>query len=1032
MRVATGCIPTTAALLAVLATAGCAKEIETQPPPAPGDVVSALFDPSASIVPTPTDLVRDTQTGLLAVPVADETQRPAQAEFDRYLNTLDGYPDTATASACFAGELNKDSIAGAFKVLQLPAKSGEQPTPITDVNAGDPVKSLDCPVLTSTRCDATAGTGCGDEQRCVITGSATAFCADAGWKISFSKASPWTRGASYAFYVTNALKTQAGKPLIRSSSFELAAAPNPLCVYDVTQRKCTFNYSTLIQSQVKASLEAINEAKAAKNDPADPALAPEELEKAIADEVLSSATRFEQLRQAYSQILAAAPAAGVEAKDVVLAWSFSVVSLVEGTFDPTRSLIPGPGNDLIYDATKGKVNIPAGSNETPEDKALREGLNTLDGFSTTGTYFAAFSGKLDASRLQNSGQAVDLIMVNLTDPTATPEVSFGWLDKAGVLTMRPQKPLAEKTQYAVLLRSRPNDKPEDADQAVAAAGGIADDRGRRVVASSAFAIARMKNPLTKDGKSQVSVLTDLAASLLEPLRAQYDKVLTALEQNSAITPPLKREDVALMWTFTTQSITEPLTKLRALPYTALATGDSGTPTFTGGIDPTLAAWPAGVPNTDIGGLGKASFTSFNALDPATGALLADPSAGKAESIPFYITLPKLADCSTATCTDSTATCATLLDTSQTPPVPTTQKVCVPAKLPVVVVQHGLTRQKEDFFAIANTLAKGGFAVVAFDVIYHGERSVCAGDTDCVTSASCSAARRCCDKTTPTDCKATYFADANTDGVPDVSGGPAFTNTQNPFAIRDNLRQHVIDASAFLRAIRLGAASGLQLPLIDEATANAPVSIALDADNVQLVSQSLGSILSTLVLATDSTVKRAVLSVPGAPVVKIFETSPTPSFRKLIDDLLKARGLCEAAATSCPVNESAGALQLFHTLQWIVDAADPANFAKYIKTEQLKDEVASAAAGSDVKVTAKEVIVQLAGKDQVIPVNLGRDLASWIGVDTSDTTYPQAGHGFLFSPTDPNAAHTGAAQAQALTFLLSGSVCKPDTSTGQCN
>lgn len=1016
-------------VLSTMALGGCAKEIETKPPPAPGDVVRALFDPAASIVPTPTDLVRDPTTQLLAVPVADETKNPSQAEFDRYLNTLDGYPDTATASACFAGELDKSTVAGAFEVLQLPAEgSGEQPTAVTDVSALDPVQTLDCPVLTRTPCEPSTGEGCSAEQRCVASG-ASGVCADAGWKVTFVKATPWARGASYAFYVTNALTTKEGKPIIRSSAFELAAAPNPLCVFDVTQRKCTYNYSALIQSQVKASLEAQNEAKAEKNDPADPPLSTAELERAIADEELRSATSFELLRQAYSRLLAAAPAAGIETKDVVVAWSFSVVSLVEGTFDPSKNLIPGPGNDLIYDATKGKVDIPASPGETPADTALREGLNTLDGFSTTGTYFASFSGKLDPAKLGNSAQALDLIVVNLDDPTVTPEVAFGWVDEAGVLTMTPTKPLAEKTRYAVVLRSRGNEAPQDADQAVASAGGLADERGRRVVASSAFALARMRNPLIKAGESQISVLGDVAAALLESLRLEYDKVLTALEANTAIVPPLKREEVALMWTFTTQSITAPLTQLRALPYTALKATDADAPTFSGGVDPTLAAWPAGVPNNNIGGLGKGTFISFNALDPQTGALLADPSQGKAEQLPFLITLPKLADCSAAACPNTGDTCATLLDTSQTPPAPTTQKLCVPAKLPVVLVQHGLTRQKEDALAIANTLAGGGFAVVAFDAIYHGERSVCAGDADCVASASCSAERTCCDKTTTTDCQTAYFADADADGVPDVSGGPAFVNTANPFAIRDNLRQHVIDASAFLRAIRLGAAGSLSLPLVDGL--GAPVTITLDADRVQLVSQSLGSILSTLVLATDSTVKRAVLNVPGAPVVRIFETSPTPSFRGLIDGLLKSRGLCEASATSCP-RDSAGALQLFHTLQWIADPADPANFARFVKTEQLRDEVASAATGGDVKVSKKEVIVQLAGKDQVIPVNLGQQLARWIDVDTSDTTYPNAGHGFLLSPSDPNAGHTSAAQAQALTFLLSGGVCRPDTTTGQCN
>ncbi|MCK5799150.1 MAG: hypothetical protein KAI47_18280, partial [Deltaproteobacteria bacterium] len=517
---------------------------------------------------------------------------------------------------------------------------------------------------------------------------------------------------------------------------------------------------------------------------------------------------------------------------------------------------------------------------------LREGLNTLDGFSTTASYFAAFSGKLDATKVKNSATAVDLIVVNLTNPTKPVKAAFAWVDAAGAITFTPTEPLDENTQYAVVLRSRGNDKPADAKEAFAAVGGLADATGRRVIASSAFALSRLTAPLVdKAGKSQVSVLDDATAARLEPVRLAYDGLLSALEKNPAIQPPLKREDVAILWTFTTQTITEPLTKLRALPYSILGTIDTNKPAFVGGIDPTLSSFPPDVPKDDIGGLGKGTFTSWNALDPKTGAFLVDPTKGKPEAIPFYITLPKLADCSATACTDTTATCATLLDTTQNPPVATAQKYCVPAKFPVVVVQHGLTRQKEDFFAIANTLAQGGYAVVAFDVIYHGERSVCATSADCVATATCSAAHKCCDKTTTTDCGAANFADLDKNGIPDVSGGAAFLNTANPFAIRDNLRQHVIDASAFFRAIRMGAAGSLQLPLIDLNNAGAPVPIALDPTNVNLLSHSLGSILSTMVLATDNSVKRAVLSVPGAPVVKIFATTPQPDFAAVIDGLL---------------------------------------------------------------------------------------------------------------------------------------------------
>lgn len=1013
-------------LAAALSFGACAKDIATQAPPSAEDSVSALFDPALSILPKPTDLAKNQVTGLLAVPVADETVNPAQAAFDRYLNTLDGFPGASTVTACFAAEIDPASLTDNVKVLELPATATDQPTPVTDVTAGAPTKSLACPVLTATSCNVKDLTGCTAEQVCVRTSTATASCADAGYLVAFAKATPWKAGARYAFYVTNGVKTKAGKPIIRSRSFELAAAENPLCEFNATELKCTYNYSTLLASQVKATLTAENDAKRAAGDAT--ALSPEDLEAAIRDAVLSSATQFELLRQAHNAVLAAAPAAGLNNRDdIVLAWFFSISSMVEAVFDPSNGKIPGPGNDLLYDATAGKVNIPAQPGESATDKALREGLNTLDGFSTTGTYFAPFSGKLDATRIKNAADAIDLIVVNTADPTDVVAASFSWSDNANAILFKPLVPLKEKTRYAVLLRSRGNAEPKDANEAVAAVGGLADATGRRVVASSVFALARLEDSLVdSEGKSTISVLDDASANALEAVRAAYNPLLTGLEANPAIVPAFKREDVVIGWTFVTQTITEPLTKLRALPYQILATVDSNTPKFTGGIDPTLASWPAAAPKDKVGGLGAGTFKTWIALDPTTGAFLPDPTKGTAVDVPFYVSLPKMADCSTAACADTTATCAELMNGT----TGTGIKYCVPAKLPVVVFQHGITRAKTDFFAVANALNGAGYAVLAFDINYHGERSICLSNADCVATASCSTDKKCCDQTTSTDCKTSYFLDANTDGVPDVSGGPAFLNTSNPFAIRDNLRQHIIDVSAFLRAISLGAASGLQWPLAT-ATGMAPIP-GFDKTNINWASQSLGSILGTLVMATDSTVKRAVLNVPGGPLVGVFDGTNNPSFIAIVDGMLDARGLCkdEGGKKVCP-HDTLGALQLFHTLQWIVDPGDAANFAKYVKTESLKDEVASAVAGSDVMVTKKEVIVQVAGKDNVIPTQLEKDLAGWMGVDITDTTYDTEDHGFLLAPS-PNLAATGAAQTQMVKFLLLGSVCKPDTTTGQCN
>ena len=83
-------------------------------------------------------------------------------------------------------------------------------------------------------------------------------------------------------------------------------------------------------------------------------------------------------------------------------------------FDPSRSVVPFPNNLLINPAT-GKVNLPAGCNETASTKGLREGvLNALDGF---GTFETAMSVTLTKPIDMASVTADNILLYKSTDPT---------------------------------------------------------------------------------------------------------------------------------------------------------------------------------------------------------------------------------------------------------------------------------------------------------------------------------------------------------------------------------------------------------------------------------------------------------------------------------------------------------------------------------------------------------------------------------------------------------------------------------------
>ncbi|MGZ3407426.1 MAG: hypothetical protein ACXVAN_13350, partial [Polyangia bacterium] len=76
------------------------------PPPL---VVQARFDPDAQVVPMPNDILRDKQTGLLALPL-DGNLSDAEKEMRGWLNQLDGWPTTLSATLKFTAPIDATSL----------------------------------------------------------------------------------------------------------------------------------------------------------------------------------------------------------------------------------------------------------------------------------------------------------------------------------------------------------------------------------------------------------------------------------------------------------------------------------------------------------------------------------------------------------------------------------------------------------------------------------------------------------------------------------------------------------------------------------------------------------------------------------------------------------------------------------------------------------------------------------------------------------------------------------------------------------
>jgi hypothetical protein len=230
--------------------------------------------------------------------------------------------------------------------------------------------------------------------------------------------------------------------------------------------------------------------------------------------------------------------------------------------------------------------------------------------------------------------------------------------------------------------------------------------------------------------------------------------------------------------------------------------------------------------------------------------------------------------------------------------------------PVVIFQHGITRNRTDVFAIASSFAAANHITVAIDLPLHGlpasnpfyknqllASSPAAGlmtnnertfDADFVNNSS-SAASRC-----------------QVD-----SSGTHFVNLASPITSRDNIRQGAADILVLAKSLANlnvdGVAGG-----------------DVDTSKIRFAGISLGSIVGTVALGADkgTTIGAASLSVGGGGIPKLLDASK--SFGPVIAAGLQGSG----------VLENTDSYETFMRFaQTLTDSADPVNFAVAAKTNR---------------------------------------------------------------------------------------------------
>lgn len=600
-------------------------------------------------------------------------------------------------------------------------------------------------------------------------------------------------------------------------------------------------------------------------------------------------------------------------------------------YDPTGGVLPMP-NALLFDPTTTFNNFP-GSGEPIES------MNAIHGFSTSGPILVPFSADLMPATVTGD-RFVILEMGTATRVEATVElVNSGSGTFVKILPAKPLKPLSQYIVYADSgLRTLANGAP------------VLEDNFTKYIKST--------TPLVDgSGNSQVSVLDNATAASLERVRLAYSGAMVweQIEADSGA----NRASIPVAFFFNTQPVglVMPQVRTAIVGGGAPLTNPNGTNpvamgqgTSPGQVDyfyQNVLGLPAAVPNDNIAAIYQAEITVPNFIShPGNGPWAEPPAPVANRQVPAWVIVPNT-------------------NTNKT-----------------VIYQHGITRTKEDVFAIADSIASTGSAVVAIDLEQHGALS-----PDLVNNTT---------------------LEPGPDGNPDPSGN-LFINLANLRMTRDNIRQSVVHLYAVTQALETG------VDLNGDGTMEAS-----SASGLHYIGQSLGGIVGGLYAGTEPNLDGAVLNVAGGRLTQLIANSPT--FSPRINAGLAANGL----------NPGTRAYeQFFMIAQTVVDDADVINYAGSIVNGDFRG-------GTGVPVLLQEAI-----GDQVVPNSSTRDLA--LAMSSANASFSQvnavevvtgiaqvagpfsgsgltqfagAGHSVLL---DPSAGPTVQVVTQALTFLATGAI-----------
>ena len=541
--------------------------------------------------------------------------------------------------------------------------------------------------------------------------------------------------------------------------------------------------------------------------------------------------------------------------------------------------VPFPSD--LYRDENGTIRIgalPTNGAEKPLHIAMRELVQTRDGFCATCNIYFGIDGELDPATLPSGDEAVvaDSVLLADVDP-ASPE--------RGRLFALKLEWDAERQRLGI----RP-------------ASGIALHRSRRYAAVLTTALhASDGSPLG-------------ASATFRQVRQHGDDQTPALVRGRAVLAPafeelqrlgVGRSRIVAMAAFTTEDVTADLLSTRAAvqegppPAVSIDRRRRGAE-----IDELLGVPGEDRPGIDVppavGQAGTRSIAHSRLSEVITGTFLAprvltgtgtdigtalrdddgNIVAGPREAVPFVLTLP------------------------QAP---------AGSPMPVIVAHHGFNASRVTGFASADTAARAGVAVLAIDGFQHGDRAASA--TDVAHNVRGIPGADGLAETDMLDVSGRVFG-----LIGAAPGLELFTG----YSLGAFL-QFEADVSSAVRVARDGSlAEALHAAGVDAA-------VEFDPQRIGFIGNSLGAVVGASVLTVEPDVRFAVQNVPPGSIVETLAESP--AFRSLVDSLFLP--LMGVVGPFDEVNRHLLFDPLVDMSRWILEPVDPLALAPYLLLDPVR-------------------------------------------------------------------------------------------------